>query len=107
MSSERHCNTCTCGMTHVEWSDRQGWVDLSSAESLAGIVMNCSLDHSYDRTSDGIPWGVPDELRAKLAPVVAKHLSAVEPDWHNKTVYMDYEDGSRERFRQDLITALS
>lgn len=103
---KRHCETCTCGLTHVEWSDRQGWVDLNKPESVAGVVINCALDHSYDRTGDGVPYGIPDDLRERLAPIVAKHLSAVEPNWKDKTVYMDQDDGRRKRFLQDLVNAL-
>lgn len=103
-----HCETCRCGLTRIEWSDREGWVNLSKPESIADVVMNCALDHSYDRTGDGIPYGFPDVLRVALAPVVAKHLSVTEPDWQNKTVYMDLNDDNdsrRGRFRQELIVA--
>jgi hypothetical protein len=81
---------------------------LNNSESVAEAIINCSLDHSYDRTGDGIPYGIPDSIRSALAPVVAKHLSAVEPKWEDKTVYMDLEEDSerrREAFKRELIEA--
>lgn len=108
--SGKHCPTCTCGLTHVEWSDREGWVNLSDPESVVSAVMSCALDHSYDRTGDGIPHGFPDKLREKLAPIVAKHLSAVEPDWKNKTVYMDLdddEDTCRNALKKELLETIN
>lgn len=101
----RHCPTCTCGLTHVEWSDRKSWVDLNDPSDIAQVVMNCSLDHSYDRTSTGIPYGFPDYLEAKLAPIVAKYLSMVEPNWRDTSVFMYDKEELKEEFRLALTEA--
>jgi len=99
-----HCETCTCGLTEIEWSDRRGFVDLRDASDIAERVLNCALDHSYDRTRDGIPDGYPRDLRLLLAPIVAKHLSFVDPDWQDKTVHIfdDEHPGAREAFLREL-----
>lgn len=100
---EIHCSTCTCDLTEVSWSDREGWVDLNDARDIADTVMGCALDHSYDRDESGIPCGFPDKMRDRLAPVVADYLSRAEPDWKNKTVYMYDKPELRESFKQALI----
>jgi hypothetical protein len=102
MARTSHCETCTCGLTHVEWSDRGSWVDLTNPQDIANVICACALDHSYDR-DDGIPCGFPSEVADALAPVIAKHLSAIEPDWENKTVSM--EDVQRRAFMQELTEA--
>lgn len=100
-----HCDTCTCGLTKVEWSDREGWVDLADPENVAEVILNCALDHYYDRTHDGIPYGIPDKTREALALVVAIHLSEVEPNWQNVTVYSYDKEEWRERFKKALIAS--
>lgn len=108
--SKHDCPTCTCGLTHVEWSGREGWVDLADPKSVVATVLHCALDHSYYRTGTGVPYGIPEKLAGALAPIVAKHLSAVEPDWENKTVYMDLDDDNdtqRNAFRAELIAAVT
>lgn len=107
-----HCETCTCGLTYIYWSDRESHVDLTSPGKVAEAVMSCALDHSYDRTGTGIPYGFPDGLADALTPIVAKHLSAVEPDWEHKSVYMDDHNWSekgtpqRDAFKKELIEAV-
>ena len=64
----------------------------------------CALDHSYDRTHNGIPNGIPADLEAKLAPVVAYHLSLIASNWERTTIYM--EDDQLEAFRNALIAAV-
>ena len=85
----KHCTSCTCGLTAVEWSDRSGYVNLADPNDIADVVVNCALDHSYDRPGTGIPYGYPATLETLLIPVVAKHLSAINPAWKDETVYMD------------------
>lgn len=102
----RHCATCHCGLTEVEWSDRGGWVDLKNPEDVARIVIACSLDHSYDRTANGVPHGIPREMEVKLAPVVKAHLSAINPNWEDETVF-GVSDEQREAFRLALIAAVA
>lgn len=101
----RHCETCTCGLTRVEWSDRSGWVDLSDPESIADIVEFCVFDHYYDRTEDGIPYGM-ETVRPLLAPVVEEYLSQVEPDWKNKTVSSYDRPQWKAEFRAALMAAV-
>lgn len=102
--ADKHCITCTCGLTHVEWSDREGWVDTSNPRAVMSIVINCALDHYYDRTHSGIPYGIPEVIEKLLAPIVEKHLSAIEPTWQVKTVYMD--NGQRVAFEEELLKVL-
>lgn len=85
---------------HLEWSDRSGEYH---PRNFWEAVLACSLDHSYDRTSDGVPYGMPDEYRAVFAPIVAKHLSAVNPDWADNTVYMT--DEQHDAFAAELKAA--
>ena len=89
----------------LEWSDRRGVYHPSEFWS---AVLYCSLDHSYDRVNDGIPYGscgdgIPDELEIAFRPIIEKHLSAVEPEWKEKTVYMNEEQ--RDAFKEELRQA--
>lgn len=101
----RHCETCTCGMTHVTWSDRESWIDASNPDEVADVVIHCALDHSYDRTPDGVPWGLSEKVRERLAPIVKEHLTRVRPNWREQTVNMT--DTQRAAFRVALIKALT
>lgn len=98
----KHCDSCTCGLTEVRWSDREGYVDLNDPEWIADIVVNCALDRSYDRTATGVPNGFPDDLEQRLAPIVAKHLGAINPNWKNESVNMYDKPYQRDAFVLEL-----
>jgi len=100
----QHCKTCTCGLTLVQWSDRDDYIDLGDPGQVADVVIACSLDNSYDRTRDGIPYGLPIKLTKDLSPIIDKHLSAIIPDWADVTVYMTEEE--RLAFRNELVTEI-
>jgi hypothetical protein len=91
-------------MVELNWSDRSLAVYYDDPESLADAVVRCSLDHYYDRTDDGVPYGVDKRERDVLAPIVARHLSAARADWEHHTV--DLSDEGRAAFFKELIEAL-
>ena len=78
-----HCDSCTCGQFQLEWSDRSGWYH---PQEFYKAVLACALDHSYDRTPDGVPYGIPDEYRKVFAPIVEKYFNAIDPDWKKKSI---------------------
>ncbi len=84
---QHDCPCCTCGLDEYTWSDRTQWVAATDRDGLADMVVGCALDHSYDR-GVGVPYGFSDAMHARLAAVVEKHLSAVQPDWLNRSVTM-------------------
>jgi hypothetical protein len=80
-------------------------VDLSDPTAVAQVVVSCSLDHSYNRDGcGGVPWGLTERLREALKPVVARHLSLVEPEWEKKTVSM--EERQKETFMQEVTAVV-
>lgn len=87
-------------MVSMEWSDRQG--SYHPTEFWKAVVA-CSLDHSYDRVNDGIPYGMPEEFHKVFAPIVVEHLSAANPNWRDETVYL--EEDAREKFESALKAA--
>lgn len=95
------CPYCTCGQVELTWSDRGVSVFLDDHEGVADAVMSCALDSHFDRNRTGVPWGLPEKLREVFAPVVAKHLSAQDPDWDNVTIYMSEKD--KQNFLEELI----
>src|SRR5277367_4190913 len=97
------CPCCTCGQIELQWSDRVAYVFLDDHEGVARVVMNCALDHGYDRPKLGVPYGLPNRLTARLAPIVDKHLSAIMPDWdvHDRSVVLD--EKQREAFKHELV----
>jgi hypothetical protein len=88
----------------LEWSDRQVEVAASNLEDLTDAVIKCALDHAYDRTETGVPYGLPLELRDVLAAIVERHLAAKRADWREHTVEMSGEE--LERLRGELLEAL-
>jgi len=100
----KHCSTCTCGLIHVEWSDRSGYVDLDSKDSIVNTILSCVFDHSYDRTNSGIPYGFPDKYEEKLAPVIKSIAIEHFPEWFNKTVYPT--DEQRDILKNALLEKL-
>ena len=105
MRVKHECPSCTCGLTEISWSDREGYIDLSDPQDIADTFLNIALDHSYDR-NDGIPYGdLPDSLIELIRPVLDAHLGAIEPDWRNKTVYMYDKPESKAEFRSALLKA--
>ena len=98
------CPCCTCDQWKLEWSDREARVYIDDLEDVAGSVVSCALDHSYDRPRGGLPWGLPEEWRPLLAPVVEKHLTAMRPDWEEHTVYMEH--AQRVAFLADVLDVL-
>lgn len=87
----------------LSWSDRKVDVAVLDLPAIADVVAGCALDHSYDR-GDGVPYGLPRDVREALAPVVAQHLSAKRPDWLKHTVEMSEDE--RERMRDEVLTVL-
>ena len=83
----------------MEWSDRVG---VYHPTQFYEAVLSCSLDHYYDR-GDGMPWAMPDNFRKLFAPIIEKHLSAIKPDWKEKSVYMNNEQ--RAAFESELKIA--
>jgi hypothetical protein len=103
--SEHDCPHCVCGLTAMEWSDRERWVDANDPDEVANTIVMCALDHSYDRF-DGVPygWWCSDEKKIELRIVVAKHLSAVDPEWRDTSIIMN--DVQRAALKADLIKVL-
>jgi hypothetical protein len=99
------CPYCTCGQIQLTWSDRDAYVFPEDFEGIADAVVDCALDHSYDRSPTGVPYGLSCDVRDKLAPIVEKHLSAVEADWRENTVHMMNEQ--RQAFHKDVLAALN
>ena len=87
----------------LSWSDRKVDVAAHDIPAIADVVMTCALDHSYDR-GDGVPYGLPREVREALAPVVAQHLSAKSPDWREHSVELWGEE--RERLCEAVLAVL-
>ncbi len=104
---EKHCKTCVCGLTKVEWSDREAWIDLEDVETVATTVVWCAYGHCYDRPATGVPFGLPRELEEKLIPIVAAHLEGlIGPGWEDKTIDWQVADRAREGFWGTLVEAL-
>jgi hypothetical protein len=87
----------------LTWSDRE--VTAHDLFSVAETVVNCALDHHYDRM-DGVPYGLPEDVRRRLLPVVARHLAAKRADWRDHTVE-DMTAAERDDFRADVFTVLN
>jgi len=98
----KHCETCKCGLTLVEWSDRETWVDETDTEAIADLVECWTEDHAYDR-HERLPWIL--KSRDVLQPLVERYLDARWPDWREKTIDMD--DEQREALRALVIAALT
>jgi hypothetical protein len=90
------------GYEELSWSDRR---TECGEDGFVYAVICCSLDHSYDRTPTGVPWGMPKKYAEAFAPIVAKHLSAIHPKWQDHTVYMSGEQ--REVFQAELTEAFN
>ena len=84
-------------LVKLEWSDREGWWHPTEFWQ---AVMDCALDHSYDRGSTGTPDGLPDNFDEAFRQVVAEHLSVVDQKWTQRTVYMT--DPQKDAFRKAL-----
>ena len=82
------------------WSDREL---VSHPTDFANAVVACALDHCYDRTHTGVPYMMPKAYAAAFAPIVEKHLMAVEPKWRDKTVDMNEEQ--KQEFLRELTEA--
>ena len=105
MPRQPHCDTCTCGLVAVEWSDRSGYYDPDDADSIVETVMSCCLDHSYDRTDNGIPYGMDDKYSELLAPVIATWFRQHHPEWFDHTVWLT--EPERIALKQVLLTAVN
>ena len=88
---------------YLQWSDRESKVRVDDPAAIADAVVSCALDHSYDR-GNGVPYGLPDDMTARLRPIVARHLAAKRPDWLEHTVDMDGEE--RESLLRDVLAAV-
>ena len=97
------CPNCRCGQIRLGWSDREVYVFSEDLDSFAAVILNCALDHAYER-GKGVPYGLDWDLECKLQHVVTKHLSAKDSDWLNNTV--DLDDTERESFLYDIISVL-
>lgn len=97
------CPDCTCGRIELSWSDRRTHVFPDDLDEIARVVVNCALDHSYDR-GRGVPYGLEDKQEDTLLPVVARHLAAVDAEWRDRSVSMSPEQ--RETFLCDVRAAL-
>ncbi len=98
------CPCCTCGMMELTWSDREAHMRPDDLDEVAEVVLNCALDHWYDRTPIGVPHGLNQKRTEALAPIVAEHLSRAEPGWKEKTVEMGEE--GRALFLADVRRVL-
>lgn len=94
-------------MVSLSWSDREAYVYPNDLEKIANTIVNCALDHSYDRY-EGIPYGlhaIHRKLEDALEPIVAKHLAAINPQWQEHTVDMNPEQ--REAFWAELLSKIT
>lgn len=96
------CPYCTCGQIELTWSDRVAYALHNDPEGIAEKVVNCALDHSYDRTKTGVPYGLNDQLRVRLAFIVDRHLSSIQPEWNVKDLSVYMNDEQREAFELEL-----
>jgi hypothetical protein len=97
------CPCCTCGLSEVTWSDRCADINIHDVDEVAWTIISCSLDHSYDRPDDGVPYGLPDKMAEAARPIVNRHLSKVRPDWKEHTVDLDMP--GREALFAELVQA--
>lgn len=102
MKSMHECPCCTCGQIELSWSDRAAHVYPNGADGIVNAIVSCALDHSYDRTKNGVPYGLPREIEDEAAIIVEKHLSAVNPNWKAHTVDMSHEQ--KKVFREELLS---
>ena len=108
MAHQKHdCPCCTCGLIEVLWSDRSMYIDPDSPEDVVEAICHCVFDRYYDRTASGVPYGLSRGIQDAVAPVIAKHLSAVWNDWtkKDKDIYMTADQ--RLAFHDDLLAALT
>lgn len=75
------CPGCRCGKLVLAWSDREHVVTAEDTREVAEAVVACALDHVYDRTKTGVPNGLPQSIVDLLAPIVARRLEAMRPEW--------------------------
>lgn len=97
------CPHCVCDLDEYTWSDRVAWVHPDDLDELAQMVVNCALDHHYDR-GGGVPWGFAKDMSEQLAVVVDRHLGAVRKDWIGHTVSM--EPAARAAFLKEVRETL-
>lgn len=103
-----NCPNCTCGMIELTWSDRTAFVFPDDAHGIADAIVSCVLDHSYDRTDTGIPYGLPDEIFAACAEIVDRHMSAGFPRWKDNTIPCSQESKNViAPLRQELVAKLT
>jgi hypothetical protein len=98
------CPDCHCGLILVEWSDRQGYIDPTDPEDMVEGVLDCALDHSYDRTSSGIPYNYPEDVVKKLTPVLSAWFLEHHPEWGEFTVSLNEEE--RQQLKDYLLNIL-
>ena len=101
---EHDCPCCTCGQVQLSWADRSPCVFLDDLEQVAEAVVCCALDHHYDRTDTGVPYGLPDAWTEALAKVVARHLDAGDPAWRDRTARVSHE--ALEAMRSAILSTL-
>ena len=87
--------------TVVNWSDREATVDLTDPDDVVDVIMSCTLDHSYDTTPTGVPYGIPDKIADRCAPVIAKCMPA---DWQSNTANLTGKQ--KESLRKKLLLAV-
>lgn len=105
MSRHHDCPNCTCGQIQIEYSGRGPYgVDPNNLDEVVESIILCSLDHRYDRTKTGIPYGFPSEFH-KVAPVISDWFRTNHPEWFEKTAYLTEDE--RQSFKDVLLKALS
>lgn len=102
MKSMHECPCCTCGQIELSWSDRDAYVYPNDADGIADAIVSCSLDHSYDRTANGVPYGMPRNIEDGVVFIVEKHLSVINPNWKAHTIDMNHEQ--KKAFREELLS---
>lgn len=95
-----------CGKDVLGWSDRKVYVHLGNSDEVVEAVLACVGDHVYDRTVSGVPYGIPTELREKLADVVGRVMDLGAPQWREHTV-APLPEALREELRTELLGVLA
>jgi len=106
MTQKHNCPDCRCNRLQLEWSDRVISPDADSPQEIASAIIACALDHSYDRTDDGIPYGLPEEWYAPISYVVGQHLSLADAVWRERKRTIRISEEEERKFTDDLVTTI-
>ena len=91
-------------MIELTWSDRSCFVVEDDPQQIADAIRSCAFDRYYDRTSTGVPDGLPTEVERAAIPIVSRHLSAIRHDWRDNTIYPT--DEQRAALARHLVAAI-